>query len=158
MTSKGFTLIELMVVVTIIGILATVALPAYTRYTERAYSAEAITFVDEMRQEVQRHFREFGRFPADNADAGAVPARKMIGSYFTAVDIIDGAIHVRMGNKVPESLQGKTLSFRPAYVEDSRRTPLSWLCGYAEPIEGMKVSGDNLTDLPREALPAPCIE
>jgi len=67
-----------------------------------------------------------------------------------------GAIHVTMGNKASEPLQGKVLTFRPATVIGSPASPIAWLCGYDEPVLGMTAVGLNKTDIDPEYLPWAC--
>jgi type IV pilus assembly protein PilA len=61
-----------------------------------------------------------------------------------------------MGNKASKPLQGKVLSFRPATVIGSPKSPIAWLCGYDEPVNGMQAIGSNKTDLAKEYLPKAC--
>lgn len=68
---KGFTLIELMIVVAIIGILAAIAIPAYQNYTTRAQVAEALNMASAYKGELLSVYSESGRCPADVSDLGA---------------------------------------------------------------------------------------
>lgn len=70
---QGFTLIELMIVVAIIGILAAVALPAYQDYTTRAKVSEGLTLASSAKTAVAEHFMSKNSLPADNAAAGYTP-------------------------------------------------------------------------------------
>jgi type IV pilus assembly protein PilA len=155
-SQSGFTLLELMVVVTMIGILATIALPSYQTYIQRSEVTDAISMADGLRDAVDRHYSELLAFPADNNAAGVPPPDKLIGNRITGVTIEQGAIHVRLGHKASAPLQGKTLTFRPAAVDGSPTSPLAWLCGYDEPVPGMSAVGDNRTDLDDTLLPLSC--
>ena len=67
---KGFTLIELMIVIAIIGILAAIAIPAYTDYTARAKITEAVTALASAKTSVSEYYTSMGKMPADAAEAG----------------------------------------------------------------------------------------
>ncbi len=154
--NKGFTLIELMIVVSIIGILASVALPSYQVYTARAKVAEAISLAQELQPSIKDFYKERLSFPKDNQHAGVPKAKFLIGNYVKSIQIEKGAIHVLLGNNVPEPMQGKTLSLRPIVVVGSPSSPISWVCGKASAPEGMQAVGDDKTDLDNEYLPGPC--
>ncbi|EPI7112377.1 pilin [Neisseria gonorrhoeae] len=66
---KGFTLIELMIVIAIVGILAAVALPAYQDYTARAQVSEAILLAEGQKSAVTEYYLNHGKWPENNGDA-----------------------------------------------------------------------------------------
>ena len=67
---KGFTLIELMIVVAIIGILAAIAIPAYQNYTIRAQITEGLSLADSWKTAVGEYFTEYGSFPTGSGSTG----------------------------------------------------------------------------------------
>lgn len=69
---NGFTLVELMVVVAIIGVLAAIAVPSFAAYLDKARAAEATTFLASIRQRQESYRAEFGRYasaPTDGASS-----------------------------------------------------------------------------------------
>ena len=84
---EGFTLIELMIVIAIVGVLAVVALPAYQDYTARAQMSEALTLAEGQKSAVVEYYSDKGTFPASNADAGIAAASTITGKYVKSVSV-----------------------------------------------------------------------
>lgn len=154
--SSGFTLIELMIVIAIVGVLATMALPSYQERFIRAQIAEAMALADYAKDGVNAYYRANKRMPKNNAEAGLPPADKLMGNHVTAIEVKDGAIHVTLGHRANRNAAGKVLSLRPSAVEGYAQVPLAWNCGVAEAPKGMKAFGANLTTLPAPYLPIDC--
>lgn len=125
---KGFTLIELMIVVAIIGILAAVALPAYQDYTARSQMAEAMTLGGGLRGVVSEYWTNEGTYPDSNATAGASTAASINGKYVSAVEIDDGIITVTMrAGGIAKGIQGTAMELSPYTTAGS----IKWTCGPA---------------------------
>lgn len=91
---KGFTLIELMIVVAIIGILAAVALPAYQDYTRRARVTEGLSLASGAKTAVSEYFSSMNVFPANNTSAGLAAAASINGAAVTSVTVASNLITV----------------------------------------------------------------
>jgi len=154
--NKGFTLIELMSVVAIIGILAAVAIPAYTDYIKRAKVSEGISLVSSVQRAIGDYYAYTGEFATDNEMAGLPEPEKLAGSYTKSITVENGAIHIRFTEE-DGALKDAVLSFRPAimpvYPPNDTHT---WLCGYMPAVQGMIVFGDNKTTIKSKYLPAIC--
>jgi len=87
---QGFTLIELMIVVAIIGILAAVAIPAYSDYTAKAQVSEAFALSASAKQAVALYRAEKGDFPTTNALAGLSASSEIVGAYVSGVAVSTG--------------------------------------------------------------------
>ncbi|EXJ09749.1 Pilin [Nitrincola nitratireducens] len=88
---QGFTLIELMIVVAIIGILAAIALPAYQDYTKRAHVSEGLSLAGAARTAVTEFYSSRAAWPADNTAAGLSAANTITGTAVKSVRISVGA-------------------------------------------------------------------
>ena len=112
---KGFTLIELMIVIAIIGILAVIALPAYQDYTARAQVSEAISLMEGQKSAVVEYYADKGAWPASNEAAGIAAAADIKGKYVAQVEVGgDGVITATMKTTdVNNEIKGKTVSLTP---------------------------------------------
>jgi type IV pilus assembly protein PilA len=155
---RGFTLIELMIVVAIIGILGTMVVPTYQDFVVRSQIAEAMQLSDGVKRNIAEFYSENKRFPQDNAEAGVPQAAHLIGNYVTGISVEQGAIHITLGNRINAQVKGKVLSLQPAVVTANAESPISWTCGYAQAVEGMTAHGTNKTDIPAPYLLLSCRE
>lgn len=153
---KGFTLIELMIVVAIIGILAGIAIPAYQDYTIRAQITEGFAIAEELKPKITEYYRAQGRFPADNRAAGVPETRFLIGNYVSGVEVANGAMHIQFGQKINKLIAGSILTLQPQVVTGSPASPISWNCGYSTPPKGLEAVGENRTSASDKFLPSAC--
>jgi type IV pilus assembly protein PilA len=153
---RGFTLIELMIVVAIIGILASIAIPAYQDYTIRAQVVEAFSLASELKGSIQEFRKDRGRFPSNNAEAGVPEAPLLIGNYVSSIRVEDGVLNIEFGNNVNKMIEGKVLTLQPLVVTGSPASPMSWRCGLRSVPTGMEAIGKNATNVEQKFVPASC--
>ncbi len=153
---RGFTLLELMIVLSVIAILALVALPTFTDKLVRDQVAEALPLASIAKPAIETAWRQGQPLPADNAAAALPVPEKIVNNVVGSVTVQDGAIHIRFGNRAHKALKGKTLSLRPAVVDDAPVVPVTWLCGRAPPPDKMTARGTDRTDVPAGFLPLRC--
>ncbi len=126
---KGFTLIELMIVVAIIGILAAIAIPAYQDYTIRAQVSEGMNLAAAAKAAVSESFLNRGEAPADRPTAGmSANATDTQGKYVSSVAVANGVITLTFGNEANAQIQGETLDIVPY---ESADLSVIWRCGGA---------------------------
>jgi type IV pilus assembly protein PilA len=127
---KGFTLIELMIVVAIIGILAAVALPAYQDYTVRAKMSEALLAGSAGKTVIAEFFQNKGYMPADGTSVSwqSISTAKVASTAFTKKSDTEGTITVTLagGGAVHKDVDDKTVDFTG--VGNSSTGIINWTC------------------------------
>ncbi|EMT5490388.1 pilin, partial [Neisseria gonorrhoeae] len=153
---KGFTLIELMIVIAIVGILAAVALPAYQDYTARAQVSEAILLAEGQKSAVTEYYLNHGIWPANNGDAGVASASDIKGKYVKEVEVKNGVVTAQMKpSGVNKEIQGKRLSLWGRRENGS----VKWFCG--QPVQrdagaDDAVAADANDGIDTKHLPSTC--
>jgi type IV pilus assembly protein PilA len=136
---KGFTLIELMIVVAIIGILAAIAIPAYQDYTIRSQVSEGLSLAASAKAAIAEYYMNEGDAPPLRADAGMTAnAADTQGKYVTGVAVANGTITITYGNEVNQLIAGATISLTPYESVDGS---VVWRCGYAGAPAGLAPIG-----------------
>ncbi|EMT1281702.1 pilin, partial [Neisseria gonorrhoeae] len=138
---KGFTLIELMIVIAIVGILAAVALPAYQDYTARAQVSEAILLAEGQKSAVTEYYLNNGEWPENNDKAGVASPSDIKGKYVESVTVTNGVVTAKMlSSGVNKEIQGKKLSLWARRENGS----VKWFCG--QPVTRTDKANDDVTD------------
>jgi len=106
---QGFTLIELMIVVAIIGILAAIAIPAYQDYTIRAQVSEGLSLASGAKTAVAEFYQDSGGWPANNTEAGLGQPATIFGKYTVSVTVAGNLITVVYGNDANTNLAGNLI-------------------------------------------------
>ncbi|HFC8871035.1 TPA: pilin [Neisseria meningitidis] len=136
---KGFTLIELMIVIAIVGILAAVALPAYQDYTARAQVSEAILLAEGQKSAVTEYYLNHGEWPANNSSAGVATSANIKGKYVQSVEVKNGVVTATMlSSGVNNEIKGKKLSLWAKRQDGS----VKWFCG--QPVQRANAKDDTV--------------
>ena len=143
---QGFTLIELMIVVAIIGILAAIAIPAYQDYTIRAQVSEGLNLSAAAKAAVTEYFQDRGVYPTDNTEAGLSAAGTIQGNYVKSVTVTKtGLINMLYSKVAPQeantSIDTAVLTLSPVTNAGS----VDWNC-----------NGGNILKTNPQWLPAAC--
>jgi type IV pilus assembly protein PilA len=120
-TQKGFTLIELMIVVAIIGILAAIAIPAYQDYIARAQMSEAVVLASGFKTNVAETYAQDGDVANIDSGVNGIPAATDVkGKYVESVSVTNGVIVATMKSTgTSKGVQGKTLTITPTFGDTS---------------------------------------
>ena len=130
-----------MIVVAIIGIIASIAIPAYTNYIIRSQVAEGINMSSAAKIAAAEYFQTFGVFASSNASAGLSAPAQITGPYVTQVEIVPGGtIEISYGNTIHSDLVGAILSLTP---DSTNAGSVTWDC-------------NGNAALPNKFLPAAC--
>jgi len=133
-TQQGFTLIELMIVVTIIGILAAVAVPMYLDYAVRSQISEGLSLAGGAKNAVTEYIQDRGSAPNGNADAGISAANEIQGTFVSSIEVgnLDGVITVTYGNSANAVISGETVTLTASTI---RGGSVQWICDSGGVIE-----------------------
>jgi type IV pilus assembly protein PilA len=141
-TQKGFTLIELMIVVAIIAILAAIAIPAYQDYLVRSQVSEGAVLTDGAKTAVAEFYSNTGRFPSSNTSAGLASPASIAGKYVDQVTATStGLIEAEFGTGSNNAIQTSVFALSPVTSAGS----ITWYCG-----------NSSATTVPTKYLPSNC--
>ncbi len=121
---QGFTLIELMIVVAIIGILASIAMSAYRNYLIRTQIAEGLTLSAPVKVAVAEYHNQTGAYPANNSDASLGVPTNYTGSYVDSISVTGAVISIQYGNKANALINGETVTI----TAQSNPGSMDWDC------------------------------
>lgn len=141
---QGFTLIELMIVVAIIGILAAIAIPAYQDYTIRAQVSEGLSLMDGAKTAVAEFYTNTGRLPNSNTSAGLATDTSINGNYVTKVDVSnakDATITAAYGGPKANAAIGSSATLVLSAITSGGGS-IAWTC--------------KSTTIPQKYLPSSC--
>jgi type IV pilus assembly protein PilA len=150
---KGFTLIELMIVVAIIGILAAIAIPAYQNYTIRAQVTEGLTLGDGWKTAISEYYANTGNWPTITNLTGTVAS---VGKYESGVTVAGGGvIQITYGGQANAKINGLVLDLVP-YT--NANNDIVWVCGNATAPTGATIAtgATAASTVPAQYLPVSC--
>ena len=128
---RGFTLIELMIVVSIIGILAAIAIPSYQDYTIRAQISEGLTLSAGTKAAMSEYFMDRGVWAVNNRTAGVAEKEEIFGKYTKSVDVDDNVIEIIYGYDAHSAILNKIVHLTAVENNGS----IVWICSTPGGIE-----------------------
>jgi type IV pilus assembly protein PilA len=156
---KGFTLIELMIVIAIIGILAAIAIPAYQNYTIRSQVTEGLSLADGWKTSISEYYAQNGAFPTTSGTSGGaltiVAAGASTGKYVGSIAVSTGGQIVikYTGTQVNSKISGSTLDLSPGLDTNN---DVVWVCGPATAPTGVTGVQADASTVSAQYLPSSC--
>ena len=150
---KGFTLIELMIVVAIIGILAAIAIPAYQNYTIRAQITEGLNLADGWKTAIAEYYANYGSWPSV---ANLTGTSNSVSKYVSTVTVTSGTIQITYGQQVNQKVSNLGLAIAPW---TNVNNDIIWVCGTAAtPTSASSASGGTTgtNTVSPQYLPSSC--
>jgi type IV pilus assembly protein PilA len=149
---KGFTLIELMIVVAIIGILAAIAIPAYQNYTIRAQITEGLNLADGWKTAIAEYYANTGVWPATTANLSGTTNSNS--KYVSTISVAGGSIVIVYGVQVNAKVAGSSLSLTP-YTDTNN--DVIWVCGTAATPTNVSLTATvGTNNVSAQYLPVAC--
>ena len=149
---KGFTLIELMIVVAIIGILAAIAIPAYQNYTIRAQITEGLNLADGWKTAIAEYYANTGVWPAATGNLSGTTNSNS--KYVSTISVSGGSIVIVYGVQVNAKVSGSSLSLTP-YTDSNN--DVIWVCGTAATPANVSLTATTGTsNVSAQYLPVAC--
>jgi type IV pilus assembly protein PilA len=156
---KGFTLIELMIVIAIIGILAAIAIPAYQNYTIRSQVTEGLSLADGWKTSISEFYAQHGTFPAgydSTGSATSIVAAATAGKYVGSISVVAGGEIVinYSGSQANSKLSGSVLGLNPGLDANN---DVIWVCGTnVAPTGVTTTAATSATTVSAQYLPSSC--
>jgi type IV pilus assembly protein PilA len=125
---KGFTLIELMIIVAIIAILAAIAIPAYNDFTTRSKISEGMSLASTAQLSILEYYVMTGRWPENNLAAGLAESNEISGEYVASVSVLENQVLVLFKPDAGEGLADHTIIME---ATDARGS-MVWTCGSSD--------------------------